>query len=77
MFYHYTEGRMTELNYTLYAFHSFKTSAFSKGFYEALGNGEIISKAFEFGQNRIQLEIYGQSDRSRKLILIFSEAENR
>ncbi|MEM6612814.1 MAG: CHAT domain-containing protein, partial [Cyanobacteria bacterium P01_C01_bin.72] len=52
--------------------------AFSKGFYEALGDGKTIAKAFEFGKNRIQLDIYEQeSDRSRKLVPIFAEAENK
>ncbi|MEM7757372.1 MAG: DUF5050 domain-containing protein [Cyanobacteria bacterium P01_A01_bin.40] len=52
--------------------------AFSKGFYEALGNGETISKAFEFGKNRIQLEIYhNDSDRSRKLVPIFFGEKNQ
>ncbi|MEA5547982.1 HEAT repeat domain-containing protein, partial [Limnoraphis robusta CCNP1324] len=36
--------------------------AFSTGFYEALGNGESIEKAFEFGKNRIQLKFAGTQE---------------
>ena len=49
--------------------------AFSKGFYEALFDGETIERAYEFGCNRIQIEIYGSSKRDRKLIPIDSEEE--
>ncbi len=40
---------------------------FSKGFYEALGDGESIERAYEFGCNRIQLEIYGDSQGDRRI----------
>ena len=52
--------------------------AFSKGFYEALGNGETIQRACLFGCNRIQLDIYGSSKTpERKLIPVYSEAEGK
>ncbi|MGB5714038.1 MAG: CHAT domain-containing protein, partial [Waterburya sp.] len=51
--------------------------AFSKGFYEALGNGETIERAYEFGCNRIQLDIYGSSQGDRKLVPVYSTAENQ
>ncbi|MEM8723134.1 MAG: CHAT domain-containing protein [Cyanobacteria bacterium P01_G01_bin.39] len=52
--------------------------AFSKGFYEALGNGKTIKEAFDWGKNRIQLDIYQQeSEDSRKLVPIFAESENK
>ena len=51
--------------------------AFSKGFYEALGDEESIERAFEFGCNRIQLEIYDESNRDRKLVPIYSYEENK
>ncbi|MGK7896429.1 MAG: CHAT domain-containing protein, partial [Xenococcus sp. (in: cyanobacteria)] len=50
---------------------------FSTGFYEALGDGETIERAYEFGRNRIQLEIYGSSNRERKLVPVYSEAESK
>ncbi len=51
--------------------------AFSKGFYEALGDGETIERAYKFGCNRIQLEIYGSSKGERKLVPVYSEAESK
>ncbi|MEM9276327.1 MAG: CHAT domain-containing protein, partial [Cyanobacteria bacterium P01_F01_bin.143] len=51
--------------------------AFSKGFYEALVNGENIERAYEFGCNRIQLEIYGENKGERKLVPVYSESENQ
>ena len=51
--------------------------AFSTGFYEALGDGESIEKAYEFGCNRIQLDIYGSSNRGRKLVPVYSEVESK
>ncbi len=50
---------------------------FSTGFYEALGDGETIERAYEFGRNPIQLEIYGSSDSERKLVPVYSEAESK
>ena len=53
--------------------------AFSKGFYEAISDGEKIERAYEFGCNRIQLEIYGSSEneKERKLVPVYSEAESK
>ncbi|MGL5793589.1 MAG: ATP-binding protein, partial [Waterburya sp.] len=52
--------------------------AFSIGFYEALGDGESIERAYEFGRNRIQLSIYGNnSTRERKLVPAYSETERK
>lgn len=51
--------------------------AFSKGFYEALFDGETIERAYEFGCNRIQIEIYGSSNRDRKLVPVYSEEEHK
>ena len=52
--------------------------SFSKGFYEALGNGETVERAYLFGCNRIQLDIYGSSKTSeRKLIPVYSEANGK
>ncbi|MEM6613036.1 MAG: AAA family ATPase, partial [Cyanobacteria bacterium P01_C01_bin.72] len=50
---------------------------FSKGFYEALGNGESIPRAYEFGCNRIQLEIYCGKTPERKFIPVYSETEGK
>ncbi|MGK7935035.1 MAG: SUMF1/EgtB/PvdO family nonheme iron enzyme [Xenococcaceae cyanobacterium] len=44
---------------------------FSTGFYEALFDGETIEQAYEFGCNRIQLEIYGSNSRERQLVPIY------
>ena len=49
---------------------------FSQGFYEALFDGESIERAFNFGCNRIQLEIYGQENPERKLVPVYSEADH-
>ena len=35
----------------------------------------MIERAYEFGCNRIQLEIYGSSNRERKLVPVYSEEE--
>jgi hypothetical protein len=51
--------------------------AFSKGFYEALGDGESIERAYQFGCNRIQLEIYGSSNPERKLVPVYSVADSK
>ncbi|MDJ0692138.1 MAG: CHAT domain-containing protein [Xenococcaceae cyanobacterium MO_188.B32] len=51
--------------------------AFSQGFYEALGDGETIERAYEFGCNRIQIAIYGSSNHKRKLVPVYSEAESK
>lgn len=40
-----------------------------------MGNGETIERAYEFGGNRIQLDIYGISQGDRKLVPVYSEAE--
>ncbi len=48
--------------------------AFSRGFYEAIADGETIERAFQFGKNRIQLEIYGGQNLGRKLVPIITEA---
>ena len=50
---------------------------FSTGFYEALGDGVTIEKAYKFGCNRIQLEIYGDSKSKRKLVPVFSDTEHQ
>ncbi len=47
--------------------------AFSRGFYEAIADGETIERAFEFGKNRIQLEIYGGRNLDRKLVPVITE----
>ena len=47
--------------------------AFSQGFYEAIADGETIERAFEFGKNRIQLEIYGGRNLDRKLVPVITE----
>ena len=49
--------------------------AFSTGFYEALGDGESIERAYQFGCNRIQLAIYGRENQGRKLVPVYSEEE--
>ncbi len=51
--------------------------AFSKGFYGALGEEESIERAFELGCNQIQIEIYGDSKDTRKLIPIYSSKSNK
>ncbi|MGK7894609.1 MAG: CHAT domain-containing protein [Xenococcus sp. (in: cyanobacteria)] len=50
--------------------------AFSKGFYGALGEKESIERAFELGCNQIQIEIYGDSKDTRKLIPVYSSTSN-
>ena len=47
--------------------------SFTKGFYTALFNGEAIERAYEFGCNRIQLDIYGSRKRDRKFVPVYSE----
>ena len=47
--------------------------AFSQGFYEAIADGETIERAFYFGKNRIQLEIYGNQNLKRKLVPVITE----
>jgi hypothetical protein len=51
--------------------------AFSEGFYEALGDGESIERAYEFGRSRIQLKIYDSSSSERKLVPVYSAAESK
>ena len=51
--------------------------AFSKGFYGALGEGESIERAFELGCNQIQIEIYGDSKDTRKLVPVYSPEEKK
>lgn len=41
--------------------------AFSEGFYGALGAGESIAKAYDFGCNRIHLEFSERESRQRKI----------
>ena len=50
--------------------------AFSEGFYGALGAGESIAKAYEFGCNRIHLELGEGSSQPRKLEPVLTEAES-
>ncbi len=49
--------------------------AFTQGFYTALFNGEAIDieRAFNFGCNRIQLDIYESENRERKLVPVYLE----
>ena len=51
--------------------------AFTKGFYLAFFNGESIERAYEFGCNRIQLDIYSNINQERKLVPVYSEAEGK
>ncbi|MDJ0689934.1 MAG: CHAT domain-containing protein [Xenococcaceae cyanobacterium MO_188.B32] len=51
--------------------------AFTRGFYLALFNGESIDRAYEFGCNRIQLDIYSNTNQERKLVPVYSEAEGK
>ena len=51
--------------------------AFSKGFYEALFDGEPIERAYEFGCNRVQLKVAGTENPERKLVPVYSEAEGK
>ena len=51
--------------------------AFTKGFYLALFNGESIERAYEFGCNRIQLEIYKNEHPKRTLVPVYSEEESK
>ncbi|MGB5713554.1 MAG: CHAT domain-containing protein [Waterburya sp.] len=50
---------------------------FSEGFYGALGAGELIERAYEFGCNRIQLEFSEQLSQSRKLEPVLTEEEGK
>ena len=43
--------------------------AFSRGFYSALGAGKSISEAFDFGRNRILLELSDRLTTKRKAVL--------
>ena len=49
--------------------------AFSAGFYGALGAGESITKAYNFGCNRIHLE-FGDSSSSRKLVAVPEKSDS-
>ena len=49
--------------------------AFSEGFYGALGAGKSIAQAYEFGCNRIHLELGDNSSQSRKLIPVLADVE--
>ena len=49
---------------------------FSKGFYGALGAGESIAKAYEFGRNRIHLELGESLSPQRKLVPVLTEQES-
>ena len=50
--------------------------AFSAGFYGALGAGESISKAYDFGCNRIHLEFSESLSPQRKLVPVLTEKES-
>ncbi len=49
---------------------------FSEGFYGALGAGESITKAYDFGRNRIHLELGEGSSPQRKLVPVLTEQES-
>ncbi len=51
--------------------------AFAKGFYQALGDGVKIERAYEFGCNRIQLDIQTNSTSERKLVPVYDESEKK
>ncbi|MBN4005426.1 SAV_2336 N-terminal domain-related protein [Nostoc sp. LPT] len=44
------------------------TIAFTVGFYDALGAGESIERAFEIGRNAVVFEVSGHESQSRKLL---------
>ena len=50
--------------------------AFSKGFYTGYFSGESIERAYEFGKNRIQQEIYNPNNQKRKLVPVDTEKGN-
>ena len=49
--------------------------AFAEGFYGALGAGQSIAKAYEFGCNRIHLELGDNSSQPHKLIPVLTDVE--
>ncbi len=49
--------------------------SFSAGFYGALGAGESIAKAYDFGCNRIHLELGESLSLQRKLVPVVTEKE--
>ena len=50
--------------------------SFSAGFYGALGAGESIAKAYDFGCNRIHLEFFESLSQQRKLVPVVTEKES-
>ena len=50
---------------------------FTKGFYDALFNGERYQTAYELGCNRIHLELYKSNHSDRKLVPVYSEEESK
>ncbi len=50
--------------------------AFSAGFYGALGGGESIAKAYDFGCNRVHLEFGESSSQQRKLVAVLTGTES-
>ncbi len=49
---------------------------FSEGFYGALGAGESIAKAYDFGCNRIHLELGESSSQQGKFVPVLTENES-
>ena len=50
---------------------------FTKGFYDALFNGETYKNAYELGCNRIHLELYKSNNSDRKLVPVYSEPQSQ
>ena len=49
---------------------------FTKGFYDALFNGETYRDAYKLGCNRIHLELCGDDNSGRKLVPVYSEPQD-
>ena len=49
---------------------------FTKGFYDALFNGETYRDAYELGCNRIHLELFANNNSERKLVPVYSEPQD-
>ncbi|MDJ0577289.1 MAG: pentapeptide repeat-containing protein [Xenococcaceae cyanobacterium MO_234.B1] len=50
---------------------------FTKGFYDALFNGETYKNAYELGCNRIHLELHKSNNSERKLVPVYSKEESK
>ena len=50
---------------------------FTKGFYDALFNGETYKDAYKLGCNRVHLELYKKNSSERKLVPVYSEKESK